>query len=81
MTSTNEATRARESKPSEQSEPRWVKEGRPRDVLIFAGVEICKEGEDLPEEEIERRFREAEAALWKGQHERGILPLGTSTKP
>jgi hypothetical protein len=50
-------------------------------VLIFAGVEICKEGEDLPEEEIERRFREAEAALWKGQHERGILPLGTSTKP
>ena len=46
-----------------------------RSVLVVAGVEICKSGENLPREELERRFELAGQAMWKRLHEEGYLPL------
>jgi hypothetical protein len=40
-------------------------------VLAVAGVEICKSGENLPREEIRRRFDLAEEAMWTKLHEKG----------
>ena len=50
-----------------------------RDVLVVAGVEICKEGENLSEEELDRRFALAEEAMWNKLHDRGYLPLTNDT--
>ena len=50
-----------------------------RDVLVVAGVEICKEGENLSEEELDRRFALAEEAMWKKLHDDGYLPLTNDT--
>jgi hypothetical protein len=53
--------------------------GDSREVLVVAGVEICKEGENLPKEELDRRFALAEEAMWKKLHDDGYLPLTNDT--
>jgi len=50
-----------------------------RDVLVVAGVEISREGENLPREEIQRRFALAEEAMWEKLHDQGYLPLTNDT--
>ena len=79
--------RTRSSKPtrsvaSKRSGPRGQsgsKDGS-REVLAVAGVEICKEGENLSEEELDRRFALAEEAMWKKLHDKGHLPLRNDTE-
>ena len=53
--------------------------GDSREVLVVAGVEICKEGENLSEEELDRRFALAEEAMWAKLHDEGYLPLTNDT--
>jgi len=43
--------------------------------LYFGGVLICADGEKPTEEELDRRFEQAEEAVWKQLHEEGALPL------
>ena len=49
--------------------------------LKLAGVEICKPGEVLTEEEVHRRFKEARESLWKKAEDKGILPTPSTKKP
>jgi len=53
--------------------------GDSREVLVVAGVEICREGENLSKEELDRRFALAEEAMWNKLHDQGYLPLTNDT--
>lgn len=61
---------------NEESKPSASSDGDDsRSVLVVAGVEICKSGENLPRRELRRRFALAEKAMVKNLRAEGYLPL------